>query len=201
MSETQTGDVSIPPITSNVPEGQSMMRTLPVQLCLLLAAISLTAGGCTSSEYDKNAYDFDPDRSRTRAILDAQYAKGAAEDGSLSRHHFEHGQLNGLGRDKLDRMLAADGPHARLIVHVDVAAERDVDTRPMLAAVRDYLSASGVAVSEETVVLGPSPARSAASDSIAGRNRLEAGELKAGASGSSQSDPLASGSTGLFSGQ
>lgn len=175
-----------------------MTRTISANL-LLLCAIALPAAGCNSSKYDKNAYDFDPERSRTRAILNAQYAKGAAEDAALSPHHFEGTALNGLGRDKIDWILAYGKRQGRLIVHVDIVGSDAAAAEPMLQSVRDYLSASGVPVTSDTVVLGPSPRTSNASDTIAGVKRLEQRDRAPSGAGSPESNVVANQNSGLFS--
>jgi hypothetical protein len=177
--------------------------TFPTKARILLlctVAVLLTPGfACNSTDYDKNAFDFDPQRSRTRAILDAQYAKGAADDGSLSEGHFEHGRLNGLGRDKLDRMLAAGRPTSELVVHVDVVPDAAGTHEALLDAVRDYLAASGVTVGENMVVLGPSAIRGPASDSLAGVHRLGQDQGANGSVGSASNDVMASQHAGVGS--
>jgi hypothetical protein len=157
-----------------------------------VAVLMIPGIGCNSTDYDKNAFDFDPERSRTRAVLDAQYAKGAADDGSLSAYHFEGGNLNGLGRDKLDRMLASGRPHAQLVVHIDVPAAAGETHEPLVQAVRDYLTASGVDVSDEMVVLGPSGVRNPSTDALAGVHRLHKDQGAAGSVGSASNDVMAS---------
>ena len=99
--------------------------------------------GCNSARYDQDSYDFDPQRSRTRAVLDAQYAKGAAEDASLTEHHFDGLALNGLGRDKLGYMLAHHRAGDDMVVNVDLPGSAG-DAGPQLKAVRDYLVSKGV---------------------------------------------------------
>lgn len=138
------------------------------------------AAGCNSSRYDQDAYDFDPEKSRTRAILNAQYAKGAAQDASLTPHHFDGTTLNGLGRDKLDRMLAYS--KRDLVVHLDAVATPADEAQLMLASVRQYLKASGVGVTDETVVLGPSPRSANADGTLAGVKRLEQRDISGGTS-------------------
>ena len=174
-----------------------MNLTLKVRIILLgtVAILLMPSAGCQSTEYDRNAADFDPERSRTRAILDAQYAKGAADDASVSRHHFQDGRLNGLGRDKIDRMLAAGRPHSELVVHIDVpdAGEMEQD---MIASVRDYLAASGVAVAETMVVMGPSLVRSPSSNHLAGVGKLQ-NDQGAASVGSAGNDVMASQHAGV----
>jgi len=168
-----------------------------LSLLSTIAVLMTPSIGCNSSEYDRNAFDFDPERSRTRAILDAQYAKGAADDGSLSEHHFEDGSLNGLGRDKIDRMLAAGRPHGQLVVYIDVAPVAGQSQEPLLEAVRGYLAASGVEVAEGMVVLGPSGVRSPSSDSLAGVHRLRKDQGASGSVGSAGNDVMASQHAGV----
>ena len=168
---------------------------------MFLAAGLLGAAGCNSSQYDQDAYDFDPQRSRTRAILDAQYAKGAAEDAALTEHHFEGVALNGLGRDKLGWMLAHHTQRDSLVVHVDLQSAGPEDVAPRLKAVREYLAVRGVAVTEQTVVLGPSPRSEASSEALAGVQRLNQRNSAPTGAGSATANVVANQNEGLFSGQ
>ncbi len=173
-----------------------MNRKIQILLSVAAAAAVIGGAGCTSSKYDQNAYDFDPDRSRTRAILEAQYAKGAADDGALSHYHFEGGRLNGLGRDKLDRMLAA-GRGTDLVVYVDVTPDPYGSHNQLMEAVRSYLGASGLQIQAGTVVLGPSSERAYAADALAGMHKLRQDKAVSGGIGSASSDVMASQHAGV----
>lgn len=153
----------------------------PTRTAQLLLLSAVAVGGCHSSRYDRESWSYDPQKSRTRAILDAQYAKGAAQDASLSKYHFDGMALNGLGRDKLDWILAG-GRGGPIVVHLDLVGTGPQEAEPMLQAVRDYLDASGVAVSEETVVLGPSPRTAGSAVATAGRQRLQQRQPSGGGS-------------------
>ena len=119
------------------------------------------AAGCTSSDYDSDFFDFDPARSRTRTLLNAQAAKGAAEDQTLGRPHFDGTTLNALGRQKLDLMLRgnvlARGGVIRVAPLPGESEQARSDERAMVASVRSYLTACGVAEAEP-VRVADSPA-------------------------------------------
>ena len=74
---------------------------LPGLAASIGAAIAAAAGGCASTQYDNDFFDYDPQQSRTRAVLDAQYALGAMDDKTLSSRHFDLEdpdiQTNGAG--------------------------------------------------------------------------------------------------------
>jgi hypothetical protein len=172
------------------------------RITLTLLAMTLLAGaGCNSSQYDKDAYDFDPQRSRTRAVLDAQYAKGAAEDAALTEQHFDDVALNGLGRDKLGWMLAYRQPGDPLVVHVDIPNTNSQAAALRLEAVRDFLTVRGVPALEQTVVIGPSPRSEATAEALAGVRRLNQRNTAPLGAGSATGNVVASQNEGVFSGQ
>ncbi len=181
---------------TNPNPGAAMTQLITLRM-LLVPPILLAMAGCASTDYDKQSYDFDARQSRTRAILDAQHARGAAADASLNRHHFEDGRLNGLGRDKLDRMLAAGGLES-LVVHVDFRGP-DAEVDAMVQAVQAYLAAGGVVVTEQMVVAGAGAQRTAAASRLGDLRRLEGRGVDN--VGSAQSDVMASQQAELFGGQ
>lgn len=131
----------------------------------------LSMAGCSYS-YDQNFFDYDREQSRTRRIFEAQYAKAAIEEATLYPGHFDLAEdgprLNGLGRDRLDRMLAARKPGVRLKVMIDPAVEADAkQTDTMANAAGDYLKAAGLEADAFAVAVGPSPAQSSSADSLA----------------------------------
>ena len=65
------------------------------------------------------------------------------------------GELNTLGRQKLDLMLAADRPNDPLIVYVDLATAAMRD--PARASVRQYLEFRGLGESQVRVLDGINP--------------------------------------------
>ena len=136
-------------------------------LSLFAAACTLSAG-CASYEYDQDFFDYDRDLSRTRAVLDAQIAKGAAEDAAVRGHHFDElpaaeafapttrpsearVTLNSLGRTKLDQIVTASG--SRVIrVNIDLPEA----TAAHEAAVAEYLRTAGVAADRFAINFGTS---------------------------------------------
>ena len=174
----------------------------PLSSLALAAAASLAAtlavAGCTSSQYDNDFFDYDPEQSRTRAILDVQYAQGAKDDKTVSAIHFDdEGRLNGLGRDKLDRMLAARGATGRLVVHVDAEDVDAADGEALARAVRDYLAAGGIDVTPDTVVLGPSPDEVPVGPSLAGMDKMN---LRSGSGSGSMATGADAGNSNLAAG-
>ena len=100
--------------------------------------------GCTSTEYDQDFYDYDAQNSRTRTLLDAQIAKGAAEDKRMTLAHFDADcELTALGRLKLDGIVEGS-PRRDLKVYLDFAPPTPERGEAMVLSVREHLAGLGV---------------------------------------------------------
>ena len=171
------------------------MNRKPLRLILPAALVVLV--GCTSSNYDQDFYDFNPEASRTRAMLDAQIAKGAAEDGKLSADHFDAGQLNGLGREKVEHIVEGS-PRRTLRVYLDFVPATEGEGLVMLDSVRAQLAACGVRGGDEEMALlvrfGDPDATHRAGDQLAALERMHL-------AGNTTAPEAAKSSAGVFGNQ
>ena len=139
---------------------------------LLIPAALLAVGGCSAS-HDANFFDGDRDRGRTRAIMQAQYAKAASREASLHAGHFDHAAdgpaLNALGRRRVGDLLKARAPGAAVEVWVDVPPASGLDATAMADATRRYLTAGGLDPADIFVSVGRGPSRSSTADGLAAR--------------------------------
>ena len=127
------------------------MTTRFAHRTLTALAASAMLGGCTNAAYDAAFNAADAQNGRARAVLDAQYAKGAAEDGRLTGVHFEGRELSGAGRDKLVRMAEGAGDLRRLRVSVDVPEAEADEAESMRLAVVEHLEMLGLRGDREAI--------------------------------------------------
>lgn len=116
---------------------------------LVLAGAVAVAGlaGCGGRADDARASRGDefPAAGQPRAVdrlIDVQVAAGARSDATLYPHHFDAGELNSLGRQKLRSMLKDDDANEPLAIYLDLpraaaaagadddAAKNDDDAAP-----------------------------------------------------------------------
>ena len=145
-------------------------------LTFSIPAALLVLTGCTSSKYDQDFYDFDAQHSRTRVMLDAQYAKGAADDARMGRRHFDdEGELNALGRQKLDGIVEG-APRRDLKVWLDFDPPTPDAGEAMLLSVREFLVQSGVRETPERldamVAFGDGEQAHRSGDAVAAMDKL-----------------------------
>jgi len=138
------------------------MKTLnaPINFRLLLAVTTATVllAGCQQSKRSMQGMNdkFEPDdkpRSVT-AIFDQQHRNGARQDGMLYAGHFTDGELNSLGRQKLDMMTS--GPE-RGIVNVYMSVPKDNAYAARESSVIAFLSTKGLASNSYTLTAGDNP--------------------------------------------
>lgn len=134
-----------------------MNKTIPA-----LIALSLMAG-CSQrdqqSRWQDPSFRVEGQSSPVTGILDTQTANGALADGALHRHHFGQSDLNSLGRDKLDRMIAALDRGEILTVFLDLRSGADV-AAPRIAQVEQYLLDQGLDASAFDIRIGANFANS-----------------------------------------
>jgi hypothetical protein len=91
---------------------------------LIAAIVGLAAGCTTNKEPEANWQDpfFPPHHgvAPTRAIIERQYAAGAAEDGMLYAQHFDGDVLNTLGEQKLRAMIVGRPANTPLHVYLNL---------------------------------------------------------------------------------
>lgn len=126
------------------------------------ALLALALVGC-SATYDQDFFDYDRNQSRTRQIMEAQYARAAAEEGSLRPGHFDESAdgpvLNALGRQRADLILAGRSAGGPVRVWIDAPSHLALDADAMAEGARAYLLAAGVDPDLLVVRMGPGPTR------------------------------------------
>jgi hypothetical protein len=186
---------------------------------LLTAAATLGLGGCSESHkatMAKNRADagdafLAPEEgSEVSRLNDTQMAAGARTDSTLRAYHFRRGALNSLGRQKLDRMIAANEADAAdvggdegeaMVVYLDAAAgaAASEETAKRLgiarqAAVTDYLMSRGLTEDMFRIQMGYNPDDTFLASSAAGS--AGAAEAGAAAPAGGLSAPAAAGAPG-----
>jgi hypothetical protein len=125
-----------------------------------MVAVGVVLAGCSSSK-DKAAWEdpFFPADDITppsRVMADRQAANGAAADGMLFDIHFDGGELNSLGMQKLDLMAKGRSPHTPMKVYLNMPKDADT-TAPRQSAVEKALETAGIATDKYVLAVGPNP--------------------------------------------
>jgi hypothetical protein len=170
---------------------------LAAAAAVLAAASTFGRGGCSTHHRAETAptklkpgdagEDFlAPDEvSETSRLNDMQVAAGARTDSTLRAYHFRRGALNSLGRQKLDRIMAAnqadmadaDGADGddEMVIFLDAsagaAATEEVAKRLSTArqdAVTDYLMIRGLTEDMFRIEMGSNPDDTFLANSAAG---------------------------------
>ena len=142
------------------------------QLLVLCCGLAGLAGGCRDTGPKNQEFFVQHDACAVTTALDRQIASGARYDGMLREQHFNDRQVNTLGREKLDRILAAPG-----LVNVYLPGPADEATvaarrESILAYARDRGRAEG----EVVVNAGLNPATLHAAAPLTARlSKTEAG--------------------------
>jgi hypothetical protein len=134
------------------------MNLLNTRNVIVIAAALLLAVGCSKDEKPKlsvNDY-FQPDGEQrsVQKIFAQQHANAAREDGTFYAAHFSGGELNSLGLQKLNAMLA--GPE-RGAVNIYLSIPKDNTYGPREASVIAQLSARGLASNSYSITAGDNP--------------------------------------------
>jgi hypothetical protein len=142
---------------------------------LWMTVTAATLTGChhnnPPSPNRADAFASDPAVPSVQQIVTAQTATGARDDGTLRSMHFDGGQLNSLGRQKLDLMARDEDASSRILVYLDLPT--DAPVKRARGAVTDFLKSLGVADAQIQIEDGPNPSATApASKSIADQQRL-----------------------------
>jgi hypothetical protein len=92
--------------------------------CMLIA---LYSAGCEQDQQQRQAMGkfFPPpgEVRDTQRISRVQCASGARADSTLQAYHFDKGELNSLGREKLSLMIDDDDANNPLVVYLNVPAD------------------------------------------------------------------------------
>ena len=96
-----------------------------------------------------------PYEPRTPAVYaDAHAAAGARTDSTLRSYHFDKGELNSLGREKLDQMVRDDDACDPLVVYVDARGESGLRDE-WENAVAEHLKVRGLTDEQISFKSGP----------------------------------------------
>jgi hypothetical protein len=171
-----------------------------VLICGSSMIIALYSGGCFDNKAEKQAdanFFTPPGQVRdTQRIEHAQMAAGAREDGMLMEYHFDKGELNSLGREKLSLMLDDDAANNPIIIYLNVPASDDFKAARQDAVVA-YLKDQGLQESQISFRAGPNPA----TDTPASKGLTDLAKTDTGGdSGSSSSSSSTAAATGGGSG-
>jgi hypothetical protein len=171
---------------------------LAAAAAVLAAATTFGLGGCSTHHRAETAPTklkpgdageefLAPDEvSETSRLNDMQVAAGARTDSTLRAYHFRRGALNSLGRQKLDRIVAAnqadmtdadgDGDDGdEMVIYRDASAgataNEEVAKRLSTArqdAVTDYLMSRGLTEDMFRIEMGSNPDDTFLANSAAG---------------------------------
>jgi hypothetical protein len=132
-----------------------------------------------------------------------QNASGAREDATLEPYHFDKGEVNSLGRQKLSLMIDDDDSNNPLVIYLNVPANDEFKAARQDSVVA-YLKDQGLEEKQIAFKDGPNPATDhPAEESLIRISKTETGPA-AGAAGSSPApggtdEPMASGTGGMTS--
>ena len=156
--------------TTTTNYGRALVAGVVVALGVVAAA------GCSQGNHPVAGESFRPE-GEVRSVhqfADAQAAAGARADATLRAVHFDRGDLNSLGQEKLDLMLGDDDACTPLVVRIDVADDAMADARR--DAVRVYLKDRGVSDDQVKLETGPNTKYTfGAKGSLAGKQQLDGG--------------------------
>lgn len=158
-----------------------------ILICGSSMIIALYSGGCFNNKAEKQAdahFFASCDEVRdTQRIAHVQAAAGARQDATLLPYHFDKGELNSLGRQKLSLMLDDDASNNPIIIYINVPASDEFKAARQDAVVA-YLKDQGLEESQISFRPGPNPdAHMPASEGLSRLSKTETG----GAGGSSSS--------------
>lgn len=132
-----------------------------------------------------------------------QEASGAREDATLEAYHFDKGEVNSLGRQKLSLMIDDDDANNPLVIWLNVAGNDEFKAARQDSVVA-YLKDQGLEEKQISFREGPNPATfHPAEESLIRMSKTETGPA-GGASGSSPApggtdEPMAGGTGGMTS--
>jgi hypothetical protein len=183
----------------------------------ILTAATFGLGGCGGKHHEKtnddagDAFLGKDEVSNVNRLSDLQIAGGSRTDSTLRAYHFHRGSLNSLGRQKLDRMVAANEAEAMdaggddgeaMTVYLDAssgaAATEEVAKRLSDArhdAVTDYLMGRGLTEDMFRIELGHNPDNTFLASSAAGSAATEAGDAAPAGGAPAAGGPPAGGTT------
>lgn len=169
-------------------------NTKQFNVTLSIAALTVAlAAGCKSKGQDALQDPFFPAQGNvpaSKTIFQTQYAAGAAEDAMLFAIHFDGEQLNSLGKQKLDAILAGSSKATPLKLYLNLPKD-DAANGARQTNVEAALKAAGLTGEQFALNVGPNPSAlrpAAAGVDALGARRLEQGD--ASVSGTSNNLPV-----------
>jgi hypothetical protein len=127
--------------------------------CMLIALFS---GGCewNYSQQRQAMGEFFPPQGEVRdveRVERVQAASGARVDSTLYPAHFDKGELNSLGRQKLSLMIDDDDANNPLVIYLDVPADDEFKAAKQDSVIA-YLKDQGLEEKQISFRQGPNPA-------------------------------------------
>ena len=105
-----------------------------------------------------DAFASEPAIPPARQFVTAQAATGARDDAMLRAMHFDGGQLNSLGRQKLDLMTQDPDGLQNIVVYLDLPPDAVQQARQ---AVSDFMKSVGMRDGQFRIEEGPNPSATA----------------------------------------
>jgi hypothetical protein len=131
-----------------------------ILICGSSMIIALYANGCKQSDAEKQAqanFFTPPGQLRdTQRIEHAQMAAGDREDATLLAYHFDKGELNSSGREKLSLMLDDDASNNPMIIYLDIPGSDEYKAARQDAVVA-FLKDQGLQESQISFRAGANP--------------------------------------------
>jgi hypothetical protein len=128
---------------------------------VIVATVLALATGCTlnktgDEKWQDPFFPSEDKKSSVDLMLEHTRAKGAAADATLYAAHFDGDELNGLGQQKLSRIVQGRQKNVPVTVYINTPDEPDRVARraSMVEAALGKLSVYG---SDAKIELGPNP--------------------------------------------
>jgi uncharacterized membrane protein YgcG len=159
-------------------------------ICGAVGAISLCSAGCKcdhKKQPDNNMAGFFAPADAThdvQRIAHVQAASGARADATLEPYHFDKGELNSLGREKLSLMLDDDAANNPMTIYLNVPTDDEFKAARQDAVVA-YLKEQGLEETQVSFKQGTNPdSQFQAGETLTRMDKTETGTSGSGASSS-----------------
>jgi len=165
--------------------------------------IALLSSGCEQDRQQRQAMgEFFPQPGEVRdvqRIERVQEASGARADATLQPAHFDKGELNSLGREKLLLMLDDDDANNPVTVYLNVPAEDEFKAARQDSIIA-YLKEQGLEEKQVSFRADSNPATNhPAADSLTRMGRTESGPAGSSAAPGGTDQSMAGGTGGMTS--
>lgn len=130
----------------------------------LLIAVGVILVGCNSSDpadkekplWEDPFFPRDDITPPSKVMFDRQVANGAAADAMLFDIHFDGGELNSLGKQKLDLMVKGKRGNMATKVYLNMPKDGEFSTARQTAVEKAFETA-GIAKEQYAITFGPNP--------------------------------------------